>query len=72
MSNILKTIKSILAGKKTITKFTVGDYDIRFAFLGKVDGVAAFERERMNAALEEAMRETLLQFLAEERWRKKL
>lgn len=48
-------IISILTGKKTIVKFSVGDYDIRVAFLGKVDNVSKFDQERIAAALKEAL-----------------
>lgn len=55
-----------LTGKKTIVKFSSGDYDIRLAILGKVNGPADFDQERMESAIKEAMHSALTKFVTEE------
>lgn len=66
--SIIRNIISILTGKKTIVKFSAGDYDIRLSFLGKVNNAPAdFDHERMNAALKEALQTALAQFVADQR-----
>ena len=67
MSLLTDIIIPALTGKKTIVKFSSGDYDIRLAFLGKVNNAPAdFDEERMTAALKEGVQNALAQFVAEE------
>jgi predicted transcriptional regulator len=64
--NLVDILVSALTGKKTIVKFSAGDYDIRIALLGKVKGPADFDQERLESALKEGMRNVLAQFVAKE------
>ena len=64
--NLIDIVISALTGKKTIVKFSAGDYDIRLAILGKVNAPAEFDQERMESAIKEAMHNALAQFVTEE------
>ena len=66
MRLIQDIILPALLGKKTIVKFSAGDYDIRLAILGKVNAPAEFDQERMESAIKEAMHNALAQFVTEE------
>jgi rfaE bifunctional protein nucleotidyltransferase chain/domain len=64
--NLVDILVSALTGKKTIVKFSSGDYDIRLAFLGRFNNAPEdFDEERMTAALKEGIQKTLAQFIAE-------
>jgi hypothetical protein len=68
MNILTDIIIPALTGKKTIVKFSSGDYDIRLAFLGKVNNAPEdFDEERMTAALKEGIQKTLAQFIAEDK-----
>jgi hypothetical protein len=64
--NLIDIVISALTGKKTIVKFSAGDYDIRLAILGKVNAPAEFDQERMESAIKEAMHNALTKFVTEE------
>jgi predicted transcriptional regulator len=64
--NLIDIVISALTGKKTIVKFSAGDYDIRLAILGKVNAPAEFDQERMESAIKEGVQNALAQFVAEE------
>lgn len=69
--SILTTIISVLTGKKTIVKFSSGGYDIRLAFLGDVKNAPAdFDRDLMNAALKDAMKDALTRVIAADKKRR--
>ena len=66
MNILTDIIIPALTGKKTIVKFSAGDYDIRLAILGKVNAPAEFDQERMESAIRGAMHHALEQFVTEE------
>jgi len=54
-----------LTGKKTIAKFEAGGFNVRIAILPGVNDPRQIDKERMEAALKEAMQNVLAELAAE-------
>jgi hypothetical protein len=60
-------IVPLVTGKKTITRFEAGGFNVRIAILPGVNNPREFDRERLDAALKEAMDNVLTELVEKEK-----